>query len=794
MHLDEAGVSFTGLSSEEARRRLSTYGKNELLSEEKESRFLMILRLIKDPMGLMLLGLAVIYVFLGERTDAIILLIAYVPITAIDVILGAHAERAIGKLKSTFRPTAQVFRDGALTDVSILELVPGDVMALEEGQTIPADGTLSTTTELRINEASLTGESEPLRKQDRDDLSAGTSVLSGRGVLEVTATGPHTKFGKILVLLRASKEELSPLQRKIHHLIKLIIRIASVLVVILFGLEIFRGKPFLQALLSALTFGMAAVPEEFPLVFTLYLSLGAWRLARGGVLVKSLPAVETLGGVDVICTDKTGTLTEGKFRLTELIPYTSMETNELWEFAILACEPIITDSMEKAIFEKAPARPDVTQWTLVHDYPFETDGKHMSHGWRGASQQTLLTMKGAVEGVLAHCRLTAEEKQTILNRTIELASQGYRLLGLAGKHAPLTGLRPRDEEGLTFLGIMAFSDPIRSSAKAAIQTCQREGIVVKMITGDHPLTAHAVADQLELAHSHAALYSGADLLGLSHEARQEAFRTGAIFSRVTPEQKYELVQALKDQGKIIAMTGDGVNDTPALKIADVGISMGDTATDAARATSKLVLLQNDFDGIVQAVLEGRRIFSSLRKSFSYLVSFHVPIVLLAFLPPALGMGDVFLPIHIILLHLVVHPVSAFTFENHPVVKQNKSREVLDKTTFLTAILSGSLVTLTALAPFFFYPDWQIEQKRSFSINVFLIGNLGFVLLETIPIFTTRLFFTVFLLLSSTLIFYLNFMSKALHVQAILPIGYLVSSLLGLGSSLPSLIIRKSRNA
>jgi Ca2+-transporting ATPase len=516
-------------------------------------------------------------------------------------------------------------------------------------------------------------------------------------------------------------------------------------------------------------------------------------LAKSGVLVKSLPAVETLGGVDIICTDKTGTLTEGKFQLTELIPFTSMTTEELWKFAVLACEPVITDSMEKAIFEKAPLRPDLSRWTLAYDYPFENDGKHMSHGWQRDSQESLLTMKGAVEGVLAHCRVTAEVKEDILNRTIKLSSEGFRLLGLAGKRASLTGIRERDEEDLTFLGIIAFSDPIRSSAKDAIQTCQQEGIVVKMITGDHPLTAHAVADQLGLAHSHNALYSGADLLRLNSEARKEAFRTGAIFSRVTPEQKHELVQALKDQGKIIAMTGDGVNDTPALKIADIGISMGEDATDAARTTSKLVLLQNDFNGIVQAVLEGRRIFSSLRKSFSYLVSFHVPIVLLTFIPPALGLGDVFRPIHIILLHLIVHPVSALTFENHPSVIMQRSHEILDRTTLLTSILSGLLVTLSALTPFFFFPDWAIEDKRSFSINVFLFGNIGFILLETFPTFTTRLIVTVLLLLlSSVLIFLLPVMSAPLHLATVLPVWFLVCSLLGIASSLPAFIIRKVR--
>ncbi len=791
MQAEDTSRGMKGLTSIEAKMRLLTYGKNEIVTPAIGSRFLMLLRVVKDPMGLMMLGLAVIYFLIGEKTDAIILLVAYIPITAIDVVLGVQAERAIGQLKSTFSPSAKVFRDGELRDVSILEIVPGDFIALEEGQTIPADGIVCESAGLRINEAALTGESEPVDKMDQDEINAGTSIMAGRGGLLVTETGATTKFGKILNILKESKEELSPLQRKVNTLIKIIVRITVVLVVFLFAMEIIRGKSILQSILIALTFGLAAVPEEFPLVFTLYLSLGAWRLAKTGVLVKSLPAVETLGGVDIICTDKTGTLTEGKFQLTELIPFSPMPRGELWKFAVLACEPVITDSMEKAIFDKAFIRPDLSKWTLANDYPFELDGKHMSHGWREQSGENLVTMKGAVEGVLAHCLVSPQVKEDILNRTKALSSEGFRLIGLAGKRAPLIGIRERDEENLTFLGILVFSDPIRSSAKEAIDACQREGIVVKMITGDHPLTAHAIADQLGLAHSHDALYSGVDLSRLSHDDRQNAFRTGAIFSRVTPEQKHELVQALKDQGKIVAMTGDGINDTPALKIADIGISMGENATDSARATSKLVLLKNDFNGIVQAVLEGRRIFSSLRKSFSYLVSFHVPIVILAFVPPALGLGDLFLPIHIILLHLIVHPVSAFTFENLPSVKDQRSSEILDKTTLFTSILSGLLLSLSALIPFLFFREWTIEEKRSFSIHVFLFGNIGLILLETLPIFTPRLFVTISLLiLSSILIFFLPVISGTLHLAPILPNWFYVCSLLGIASSVPAFMIRK----
>lgn len=774
-----------------AKRRLETYGRNELLQEHSRSRFDVIIRAIKDPMGLMLLGLSVIYFLLGEKFDALVLLIAYIPITAIDVYLDAHAEKEISVLKSTFQPTAKIMRDGVLKDIAISEIVPGDYIALEEGQTIPADGVVRECADLKINEASLTGESEPVAKNDGDEIKAGTTLISGRGFFEVTATGLNTKFGKIVDLLKSSKEEISPLQKKVNRLVKHVFRFALVLVVFLFVLEILRGKSVYEALLISLTFGMAAVPEEFPLVFTLYLSFGAWRLAQSGVLVKSIPSVETLGSVDVICTDKTGTLTEGKFQLNDIVPIYPIETNDLWRFSLFACEPVIVDAMESAIHEKSPVKIDFSEWSLVHDYPFETEGKHMSHAWKSRSGDSLVAMKGAIEGVLAHCEVTDEDRDKILSMTQELASKGYRLLGLAGKRKPVVGIREKDEERMHFLGILTFSDPIRTSAMDAIEICQKEGIVVKMITGDHPLTAHAIADQLNLKHSHDALYTGAILNKFSKKERMDAFNRGAIFARVTPEQKYELVQALKEQGKIVAMTGDGVNDAPALKIADIGISMGENATDVARSTAKIVLMKNDFNGIVRAVLEGRRIFSSLIRSFSYLISFHVPIVLLAFLPPALGLGDLMLPVHIILLELIVHPVSAFTFENLPVGEVTKGQGLMNKLTLTTSVFSGLLVTIGALVSFIYSREIPLEERRAYSMSIVLFGNIGFILLETLPAISKRLFITIGSLMGAILIvLFVPQVSTIFRLGAISPIALMVCMGIGILSSLPSYVWRK----
>ncbi|MCB9091408.1 MAG: cation-transporting P-type ATPase [Halobacteriovoraceae bacterium] len=787
----QSKIEKKGLSHKEAQTRLIKYGRNEVVPSALNSKLSEFFKFFKDPMGLMMLALAGIYFLLGETRDAIVMLIAFIPVSAVDVFLELKAQRALRALKATFQVTAKVFRDGELVEISIQEIVPGDWIALEEGQTIPADGNMITTSNLSVSESALTGESFPIEKIDSDEVYAGTSILTGRGIVEIKTTGRNTKFGKIVELLEGTNEGGSPLQKKVRQLVVQIMRIAALLVICLFILELIRGKSPLRSLLISLTFGMASVPEEFPLVFTLYLSLGAWRLAKNGVLVKSLPSVETLGSVNVICTDKTGTLTEGKFQMNELISFSDMPINDQWALAVLACEPVVVDSMELAIKQKAPTEIEAKHWTLIYDYPFEAEGKHMAHAWQNEHGEGIVAMKGAVEGVLEHCCDSKELKEQVRLKTELLSSQGYRLLGLAAKKGAIVGSREKDEEAMSFIAIMTFSDPIRDSAKKALAICQSQKIKVKMITGDHPFTAHAIADQLELEHSHDALYTGADLNLLSESERLKAFKKGAIFSRVTPEQKYELVRALKNDGMVVAMTGDGVNDTPAMKISDIGISMGENATDAARATAKMILIKNDFNGIVYAITEGRRIFSNLRKSFSYLISFHVPVILLSFLPPLLKLGEFLMPIHIILLELVVHPVSAFTFENFQSGSLRVDEGILNKMMLLSSILAGVIVSLTALFLFVMAKGIPLEERRTIALSTVLFGNMGFILLETWPLFTKRLWVTLSLLFFVTIAsFEIPIVASYLHLLA--PpyhwIGY--SFVIGVISSWPSWFVRK----
>ena len=731
----------TGLSSEEAKQRHSQEGPNEAVPSSFKSRFEDLKKIILNPMGLMLLGLSALYALMGDSTDSLILLGAYIPVTLVDVLLEIRATKALKALRATLKPTVKVIRDSEIKEIPCRNLVRGDIVVFEEGQALPADGKIIEAETLSIDEAALTGESIPVRKEEGAPFFGGTVVLHGRGLGLVELIGKFTRFGQIAYLVAETESEISPLQKKVHWVIQRVLLGALGLAVLLFVIEMLRGKEWLPSLIIAFTFGMAAVPEEFPIVFTLYLGFGGGRLSKHGVLVKSLPSVETLGSVDVICTDKTGTLTEGKFHLETITPLQPFPKELLWQVALMACEERPIDAMETAVFEKGKDfQSSLTDWKLEWDYPFETQGKHMSHVWRRGKGQFLIAMKGAVEGVLEHCQIKTSEKKKLDELIEPLASQGKRLLGLAYREGLCTGDRLFDEKDLTFLGVLVFDDPIRPSAKHAIEACQKAGIEIKMLTGDHPITAHAVADEIGLTHSHEYLFTGAELSKLTRLDRWKAYQKGAVFSRVQPEQKYEMVEALKELGKVVAMTGDGINDAPALKLADIGISMGASATDVARSASQMILLRNDFKGLVEAVFEGRRIFENLKRSFSYLIAFHVPIILLTLLPPLFAWGDLLLPIHIVLLELIVHPVSALAFENLPTdLSRRDGKALLSKKRVAQALLSGVLLSLGSL--WLFHQgslEAGIESGRALALSSVIFGVTAFVFVESWPTKAKRL--------------------------------------------------------
>lgn len=796
MNSYSSGHPVQGLTTPEAQDLLKVHGRNEIVASKGNTRFKQVLKILSDPMGLMMLGLSVLYFFTGDGVDATIILIAYVPVTAIDVLLNLKTEKVLNALKSNLQPSAKVLRDGVLTSIPVQFIVPGDLIAFEEGQSLPADGRIVECQNLSINESALTGESLPVEKTVATNFFAGTTVLNGRGFGQIEKTGKRTKFGGISHLLEETQVQQSPLQIKVQILVKKIIFIAAGLVILLFCIELFRGTSLTTSLITALTFGMSAVPEEFPLVFTLYLSLGAYRLAKHGVLVKTLPSVESLGNVDVICTDKTGTLTEGRFRLLEIVPFGSLNSDERNLVAVLACEPTPIDAMETAISEKIQDLGQLRQpWSLKFDYPFESQGKHMTHIWSNQLGVSIAAMKGAVEGVLEHCKINDNEKAAILDSVSRLASEGKRILGLATRKGSFTGDRAQDEKGLSFVGLLVFSDPVRQSAKFAIKECQAAGIEIKMLTGDHLLTAHAIANELNIAHSEASIYSGSELLEMTSEKRIQAYLRGSIFARVTPEQKFEMVKTLRDHNKVVAMTGDGVNDAPALKLADIGVSMGENATDVARATAKIVLLKNDFNGIVEAILEGRNIFSNLRRSFSYLIAFHIPVVLLAFIPPLFGWSQILQPVHIILLELIVHPISAFAFENLRTPTVIRDRSLIPVSTAVTAAMSGIILSLFSLLPLSFADsNFELSHTRSLVLATILFGNIGFTMVDAWPNFrSVKVLLIIAVLAGLPLVFCnVDILSRLLNLSPISNLELMQTFLLGIAASVPTFLYRTWR--
>lgn len=789
-------TSKQGLTTKQAQELLKKFGYNQISAGEYNLFVFVVKKIFTNPMVVMLLILSALYWLLDDKVDSIFLLIALLPIILVDVILEGKSRKALKALHETLTPVAKVIRDGKIKTEKIRNIVPGDILLFEEGQTLPADGVVYEAANLNISEAALSGEAIPIVKTKDDVFFKGTTILSGSGLGLVQKTGRHSKYGELAELLEVIKETKSPLQKLVDNLVKIIAVIAAIFVITFFIIQLSTTHQLIPSLIMAFTIGIAAVPEEFPLVLTLYLSLGAWRLSQKNVLVKSLPSVEALGGVDIICTDKTGTLTEGIFQLEEINKIDpSLSEEEIWRAALMACEIHPVDAMEMAMFEKGKKfLPLLNDFELYHDYAFEIETKHMSHIWKNKnSAEMFIAMKGAVEGMLACCDLNEDEKNQINKMTEFFASQGKRILGLAGRAGEFTHNRKTDESNLKFLGFIVFNDPIRESAKQAIKDCQNAGIAVKMLTGDHLLTACTVAEKIGLKFSPSTIYSGTKLAEMSKLEQEKAYQNGVIFARVMPEQKYEMVKVLQSYGHVVAMTGDGINDVAALKMADIGISMGQSATDVARSTAKMILMKSDFSGIVSAVFEGRQIFTNLYRSFSYLISYHIPLILLTLIPLLLKWPMILMPIHIILLEMMVDPVSAFTFENmkdHGLQK-NRQKKLLSKNQILRSVSNGLLLSFGALWIFNSSLDISETIARTMAFATISLGNIFFIFVEIFPLINRRFYITTILLAILTVTLTMtDFLNQYLHFAPLTIAQFFMALGIGALASLPRFVMER----
>jgi P-type Ca2+ transporter type 2C len=767
-------AAIRGLSEQEAQYRLKQEGYNELPSSRRRSLLFIALDVVREPMFLLLIAAGTIYLLLGDVREALVLLGSILVIMGITFYQEQKTERALEALRDLSSPRALVIRGGEQLRIAGRDVVRGDNVVLAEGDRVPADGVLLWGLNLSVDESLLTGESVPVRKVavDRsavtagmgrpggDDLPfvfSGTLVTQGQGIAEIKTTGIHTELGKIGTALQTVKPEQTRLQRETGRLVRLF-AIAGIalcaLVVVLYGL--FRGN-WLNGLLAGIALAMSLLPEEFPVVLTVFLALGAWRIAQRHVLTRRMPAIETLGSATVLCVDKTGTLTENRMSVRQLFTKGSSydvqaneqqplpeEFHELVELSVLASQQDPFDPMEVALRKLGERYLSGTEhlpvdWTLLREYPLSPTLLSISHVWKPSWPEAdyLVAAKGAPEAIADLCHLDEGDKEALFAQVSRMASEGLRVLGVAMAKFQPAHILPTEQHDFSFefVGLVGLADPVRPAVPAAIQECYAAGIRVVMITGDYPITAQRIGQQIGL-HPLDACITGPELDAMDDAALQERIKTTTIFARVVPEQKLRLVNALKANGEVVAMTGDGVNDAPALKSAHIGVAMGKRGTDVAREASALVLLDDDFSSIVQAVRLGRRIYDNIRKALTYILAVHVPIAGLALLPLLFGWPLVLLPLHIVFLELIIDPASSVVFEMEPesrgVMKRpprNPQAPMFSKYALLIGVLQGMGVLVMVLVVFLVAQYQHLDEPttRALAFTTLVIANLGLIL-------------------------------------------------------------------
>ncbi|MBU6445215.1 MAG: cation-translocating P-type ATPase [Alphaproteobacteria bacterium] len=753
-----------GLSSEEAAARLATYGRNELPSHEHRSLLRIAFEIVRQPMFALLLGGGVIYLLLGEPIDAVVLLVFASLSVSISIVQETRSERVLEALRNLASPRALVIRDGRPQRIAGRDVVPDDIVLVSDGDRVPADALLVEVNDLLADESLLTGESVPVRKraasgaepatalggEDLPFIYAGTLIVCGSGVARVTATGLRSEMGKIGRSLQGIVTEQPRLQAQLSWLVRdfaFLGIIVAGLVVLLFGL--LRGS-WLKAGLGGIAIGMSVMPEEIPLVLAVFMAMGAWRISRVHVLTRRAAAIEALGSATVLCTDKTGTLTENRMRV-ELVardhalwhradgPAFGDDIREVLHGALGASATLPTDPMDRAIHELAGAI-EAPPRALVQSYGLRPDLLATSNLWReGDGVSVAAYAKGAPEAIAELCRLPEARRAELLRQVDELAQQGVRLLAVArADFVPDGHELPESQRDIPFayVGLVGFADPLRDTVPAAVAECRSAGIRVVMITGDYPVTARAIAEQAGI--DHGGIVTGDELDRLTDDELAERMKTAAVFARVRPAQKLRLVEALKRDGEVVAMTGDGVNDAPAMKAAHIGIAMGGRGTDVAREAASLVLLDDDFASIVAAIRQGRRIYDNLRKAIHYIIAVHIPIAGLALLPFLFGVPLILMPVQIALLEMVIDPACSIVFESEreesDVMRRPPRRpgsQVLPRTSALWAALQGiAALAVVGLALFLGARVGMPETDlRAFVFTALVLMNIGLILVN-----------------------------------------------------------------
>ena len=744
-----------GLTHSEVARLQAKDGLNEIATAKKKSAFDLLLRILSEPTFSLLFLAGAIYLAIGKIEDAIIL-IGFIFISiGITLFQERRSEKAIEALRTLSSPRAIVIRDGVKQRIAGKDLVIGDILLLEEGDRVPADAELLETHDLLIDESLLTGESNPVGKAIHQHAYSGCMVIRGNGIARVSAIGHHTELGKIGGSLKQITNLSSPLQDDIRVLIKRFTYFGltlSIAVLIIYG---FMHQNWLQGALTAISLTMALLPEEFTVILTVFMALGVWRISRQKVLTRYAPVIETLGSITTLCVDKTGTLTLNKMSLEVLATpdgilkigasnkSLSPSEEELLSYSILASETEPFDPMEQAFHAKSHlvSKDNAIHsgLKLVHEYGLSAELPIMAHLWQAPnSDECLIAIKGAPEAVLHQCNLSAQQKNQIEYQIQSLASQGLRLLGVAKARCQSRLPWPDSLRSFecTWLGLVGLHDPIREEVPSAIHQCQNAGIRVLMITGDHALTAQAIAKQAGIDSS--SVLSGADIRALSDADLQDAVKSTSVYVRIKPAEKLRLVRALQANNEIVTMTGDGVNDAPALKAAHVGIAMGKRGTDVAREAASLVLLNDDFSSIVKTIKQGRQIYDNLHKAIIYVVAIHIPMAGAVFIPILFGLSPILDPIHIVFLQMIIDPACAIIFEMEKPdsdVMQRPPRDIHSKLFSLQnismAVIQGAGLTVIVVGMYLMliHLGYSHTVATTLSFGSLVLGNVSLIVVS-----------------------------------------------------------------
>ena len=748
-----------GLSAYEAGHRLLLEGPNLLPESDRLNWLRIVWSVLREPMLLALLAATSLYLLLGDAQEAAVLGASVLLVMALTVYQEYKSERALQALRDLSSPRARVLRDGEPHLVPAREVVRGDIILVEEGDRVPADARLVDDNDLMLDESMLTGESVPVRHQassgdSAEDgvIKASTLVVRGHGTAEVMAIGAHTEVGKIGVALRALRSPPTPMQREIRRVVVLFALLGLGTSLLLTGLFVALRGDWLQGVLAGLTLAMANIPEEFPVVLAVFLTLGAWRMARHRALVRRPPAIEALGSVTVLCTDKTGTLTENRMSVVELVldEDRASPSSTLPESlkALLLCADAASpdqpfDPMEVAIkttlIQVGVSKSD--NGLRIHEYPLSSDVLAVTHVWKSPDSVSLKVFcKGAPETIASLCNLPQDRRETFFRDVETMGRRGLRVIAAAtGEWSDDIGTLPRSARGFAFewRGLLGLADPLRAGVREAVIEAQAAGIRVIMLTGDHLETARAIAAQAGLANPECVLM-GSELEKLEGEVLRDRVSSVNVFARVKPEHKLRLVEVLKETGQVVAMTGDGVNDAPALTAAHVGVAMGGRGTDVAREAASIVLLDDNFVTVVKAVRLGRTIYENIIRAVRYILAVHVPITGLAMLPLLLGGPLILLPLHVVFLELIIDPASTIVFEREPSSEdvmrrppRSPQHRLLDLCILLGSLAQG-LVVFFAVAIIYLLGkalDLATPQLAALSFTALVAGNLGLIVVN-----------------------------------------------------------------